>query len=282
MKNYEVILRPNRSWLRIDWRSIVEFRDLLFMLVWRDFAVKHKQTVLGPAWLVINPLMTTMIFTVVFGGIARIPTDGLPPTLFYLCGLLGWNFFARTLQQTASTFVSNAHIFEKVYFPRLILPLAAAASNVISFGIEFAMFAGFWLYFRFLTDAGADLGLNMNMLLLPLLVLHAGTLAVGVGIWIAALTVKYRDLLVVISLAVQLWMYATPVIYPISQAPQRYFWIVALNPMGQVIESFRYLLLGKGTVDPMLYGLSIGVTLLVLLSGIMIFQRTERTFIDTV
>lgn len=282
IKNYEVVLKPNRGWFRIDWRSVVEFRDLLFMLVWRDYAVKHKQTVLGPAWILLNPLMTTLIFTAVFGGIARIPTDGLPPTLFYLCGLLGWSYFARTLQQTSSTFVDNAQIFEKVYFPRLIPALAAAFSNLIPFLIQLAMLCAFWIYFRFWTDAGQYLSLDPRMLLLPCLLLHAGALAVGVGLWIASVTAKYRDLLQVLGLLVQLWMYATPVIYPLSEAPPRYIWLLALNPMAQVIESFRYLLLGQGSVDPMHYGLSIGVTLLVLLSGIMIFQRTERTFIDTI
>jgi lipopolysaccharide transport system permease protein len=279
---HEIRIRPNTGWCRIDWRPIVEFRDLLVLLVRRDFAVRYKQTVLGPAWFILAPLMTTVIFTLVFGRIARIPTDGLPPALFYLCGLLGWNYLSGTMQQASSTFVANAAIFGKVYFPRLIFPLAAAVSNLFAFGLQLGTFAALWLYFRLATPGGDQLLLSPAVILLPLLLLHAAALALGVGLWFASCTAKYRDLMHVHPVLTQLWMYGTPIIYPLSAAPDPYAWIVALNPAAPVVEAFRFVLLGQGLVEPVHYAMSIVATVLLLLSGIMVFQRTERTFIDTV
>lgn len=280
--SHEIVVRPNRGWVRIDWRSVLEFKDLLFLLVWRDFTVKHRQTILGPLWSILTPLMTTLVFTVVFGQIARIPTNGLPPVLFYFCGLLGWNYFAQTLQQTAFTFVSNADILGKVAFPRLILPLSVAVSNLLTFGIQLLTISAFWIYFKFATESGQRLALQPATVLFPFLLLHAAALALGVGLWIAAITVRYRDLLHAISLLVQLWMYATPVIYPLSEAPERYRWLIALNPMAMVVEGFRYLLLGQGHVTPALYAYSLAVAVVSFFSGVAVFQKTERTFIDTI
>jgi lipopolysaccharide transport system permease protein len=252
------------------------------LLVRRNFVVRYKQTILGPAWFILNPLLTTLVFTIVFGRIAQIPTDGLPPVLFYLCGLLGWNYFASTLQESASTFIVNASLFGKVYFPRLIIPLTAVVSNLFTVGLQIATLAAFWLYFKFSTEAGVELRLGPQAIVIPLLLIHTAALALGTGLWIASYTAKYRDLAHVIPLLVQLWMYGTPVIYPLSVAREHYFWIVALNPMTPIIEAFRYLLLGQGIVEAAYYGLSLAVTAVILLSGIMVFQKTERTFIDTV
>jgi lipopolysaccharide transport system permease protein len=281
-RSHEVRIRANRSWFRIDWRALVEFRDLLVLLVRRNFVVRYKQTVLGPAWFILGPVLTTLVFTVVFGRIAGIPTDGLPPVLFYLCGLVGWNYFAGTMQESASTFVANASLFGKVYFPRLIVPLTAAVSNLFAVALQVGTLAAFWLYFRLATPAGADLRVGPELIVIPLLLLHAAALALGVGLWIASCTAKYRDLAHVTPLLIQLWMYGTPVIYPLSAAREHYFWLVALNPMTPIVEAFRYALLGQGIVEPAYYGLSVAVSAVALLSGIMVFQKTERTFIDTV
>ena len=278
----EIIIEPNRSWLRIPWREIVQYRDLLYLLVRRDFVSKYKQTVLGPLWFVIQPLMTTLMFTVVFGKIAKIPTDRLPPMLFYLCGMLAWGYFAKCLGGTASTFVGNAHLFGKVYFPRLVVPLSVIVSNLMSFGIQLATFAAFWVYFKWFTAAGELIRPNLFILALPLLLVQTAAIGLGVGLWMSALSAKYRDFSYLADFMAQLWMYATPVVYPLSVVPERWRWVVALNPMAGIVESYRYALLGAGTVDPVYLGLSVLTTGLVLVSGLLVFSKVERTFIDTV
>ena len=282
MTETEIIIEPNRSWLRIPWREIVQYRDLLYLLVRRDFVSKYKQTVLGPLWFVIQPLMTTLMFTVVFGKIARIPTDKLPPMLFYLCGMLAWGYFAKCLGGTASTFVGNAHLFGKVYFPRLVVPLSVIVSNLMSFGIQLATFAAFWVYFKWFTAAGELIRPNLFILTLPLLLVQTAAIGLGVGLWMSALSAKYRDFSYLADFMAQLWMYATPVVYPLSVVPERWRWVVALNPMAGIVESYRYALLGAGTVDPVYLGLSVLTTGLVLVSGLLVFSKVERTFIDTV
>ena len=278
----EIIIEPNRSWFRIPWREIVQYRDLLYLLVRRDFVSKYKQTVLGPLWFVIQPLMTTLMFTVVFGKIAKIPTDRLPPMLFYLCGMLAWGYFAKCLGGTASTFVGNAHLFGKVYFPRLVVPLSVIVSNLMSFGIQLATFAAFWVYFKWFTAAGVLIRPNLFILTLPLLLVQTAAIGLGVGLWMSALSAKYRDFSYLADFMAQLWMYATPVVYPLSVVPERWRWVVALNPMAGIVESYRYALLGAGTVDPVYMGLSVLTTGLVLVSGLLVFNKVERTFIDTV
>ncbi len=279
---HEIIIEPNRRWLYIDWRSVLEKRDLLYLLVRRDFVVKYKQTILGPAWFVIQPLMMTLIFTLIFSKVARIPTDGLPAALFYLCGLLGWSYFSQILASTGATFTTNADLFTKIYFPRVILPLSVAISNLFAFGIQFLTFGGFFLYFYFFTDAGELLTINWQALLVPLLLLHTGMLALGVGFWLSSLTAKYRDFQMLQQFLIQIWMYATPVIWPLSQIPDVLRWAAALNPMTSVVEAFKLVLLGTGTVSMPFYITSLGMSIVIFLSGLMLFQRTERTFADTV
>lgn len=276
---YEIRIRPNRSWIKIDWHGLWEYRDLLFLLVRRDFVSKYKQTILGPAWFIIQPLFTTLVFTVIFGKVAKIPTDGLPPMLFYLCGMLGWNYFANTFNSTASTLVGNAGLFGKVYFPRLIVPLATVVSNLFAFAIQLGTFLAIWIYFK---GAGAQVRMEWEIVALPLLILHVGGLSLGVGLWMSALTAKYRDFSHLSGFLVQIWMYATPVIFPLSLIPEKWRWAVVLNPMTMPVESFRYIFLGQGSVDPLYLGISVIVSLIFLFTGLLVFQKVERTFVDTV
>jgi lipopolysaccharide transport system permease protein len=276
----EIHIRPHRAWLQLDVRELWEYRDLLWLLVYRDFVAKYKQTILGPAWFVLQPVLTTLVFTVVFGNIAKIPTGGLPPVLFYLCGLLGWSYFSQTVSATSNTFTANQHIFGKVYFPRLVVPFAAAVSNLLAFGLQLLTFLAFWLYFREAAPSGAALHFDARLLWLPLLVLQTGLLALGVGCCMAALTAKYRDLQHLMAFLLQLWLYATPVIYPLAEAPEKWRGLLLLNPMTAVTEHFKIALLGQGSPEGLL--LSAAMTLTVFIGGILLFRRTERTAMDTV
>lgn len=278
----EYIIEKSRSWFRIPWREIVDYRDLLFLLVRRDFVSKYKQTILGPAWFVLQPLMMSVIFTVVFAKIAKIPTDGLPPLLFNLCGLLGWGYFAQCVSGTSQTFVSNASLFGKVYFPRLVVPLSVVISNLLAFLIQLITFLGFWIYFKFFTKAADDFHITWLLALLPLLLLQSAMIGLGVGLWISSLSAKYRDFAHVSAFLTQLWFYVTPVVIPLSQVPERFRWASSLNPMTGTVESYKYAFLGAGTVDPKYLAISAATTVLILVTGLILFSRTERTFIDTV
>lgn len=280
--SYIATIRASQRWLHLPIREIADYRDLLILLVRRDFVAKYKQTLLGPLWFIIQPLLTTLVFTIIFGNVAKIPTDGLPPVLFYLCGLLGWSYFAQTFSTTSTTFVTNAPLFGKVYFPRLIVPLSVTISNLIAFGLNLLIFLGFLAYFNLFTEAGQRLQFNWNVLYLPLLVLQVAATALGAGLWASALSAKYRDLTHLSAFLVTLLMYATPVIYPLSKVPQTWHWLVALNPMTMVVENFRLMFLGQATASVPLTLISAGITVSVLITGILLFQRTERTFIDTV
>ncbi len=280
--DYCVVIEPNRSWFRLPWRDLLHYRDLWFLMVRRDFVAKYKQTVLGPIWYMFQPLMTAGTFTIVFGRIAKISTDNLPQMLFYMAGMVLWNYFSQCVSGTSTVFVANARLFGKVYFPRLIVPLAVVTSNLIGVALKLFSFAGFWLYFQYFTAAGGTFRITAWVLLLPLFVLQTAALGLGVGLWMTSLTAKYRDLKQVLGTIVHLWMYVTPVIYPLSEVPARWRWAVSINPMTGITEATRYALLGAGTVNPeyMLYS-ALG-TILLLVSGVLMFSRTERTFIDTV
>lgn len=280
--DFEIRIRPNQSWLRVDLRALWEFRDLLALLVRRDFVARYQQTALGPAWAILQPLIMTLVFTLVFAKFAGISTNGLPPILFYLCGLLAWNYHAQTFQLTAGTFTTNAELFGKVYFPRLIVPFAIVFSNLIAFAIEAAIFSLFWLYYKFLTPAGASFGTDARIFLAPLLLIQIAAASAGAGLIVASCTAKYRDLRHALPLLVQVWLYLTPVIYPLSKVPNRWQWAMSLNPLAPLVELMRVFLLGRGAVESSQYLCSLGVTALLFLAGVTIFQRTERTFIDTV
>jgi lipopolysaccharide transport system permease protein len=278
-----IVIQPTKGLLRVDWRGLVEYRDLLVLLVRRDFLSKYKQSILGPAWFVIQPLLTTIVFTVIFGRVANLSTDGMPKMLFYLCALVPWNYFAANLNATSTTFTSNIGLFGKVYFPRLIIPLSVVVSNLIVFAIQLLTFLGFFIYFKFFSAAGPLIKPNIELALMPLLLLQIAALSLGFGLLFTSLTVRYRDLAYAMAFMVQLWMYATPIVYPLSIVT-RPGWrmIAALNPMTAIVESFKHAFLGAGTVNVRYTAISVGLTLVVLFLGLVLFSRAERTFVDTV
>ncbi len=278
---YEFVIEPNRSWLHIHWRALWDYRDLLILLVRRDFISKYKQTILGPAWFVLQPLFTTIMFTIVFGRVAKISTDGLPPVLFYMCGLLGWNYFSQNMTSGLAAFTVNAQLFEKVYFPRLIVPLSILTANLCAFALQLLTFLGFFAYYKLFLPQGRDLNPDWHILFAPLLILQAFALSLGVILWMAASTAKYRDLLQVNQFIVQLWMFATPIVYPLSKVPPGIVWLAWLNPMTAIVEGFRLCMLGVGTFSTPLLLTSLLGTLVILFTGIMVFQRVERTMVDT-
>ncbi len=278
----EIIIRPHRDWWQIDWAEIFRYRDLLLIFVWRDFIAKYKQTILGPAWFVIQPILTTIVFNVIFSRVAKIPTDGLPPTLFYMAGLLTWNYFANVFSANANTFTNQAQVFSKVYFPRLIVPFSITISNLLAFSLQLATFFCFWAWFRFFTPAGDQIVLGWNVLLFPLVIVQTGIAGLGVALIFSALNAKYRDLAFLLSFITQSWMYATPVIYALSRIPENWRWLANLNPLTQPVEATKLLLLGTGTINPLDYAQSVIITLLLFAIGLSLFHRAERTFVDTV
>jgi lipopolysaccharide transport system permease protein len=279
LKEWDLVIEPQSSLLQLNLKDVWRYRDLLWLLVKRDFVSFYKQTILGPLWFFIQPLFTTIIFTFIFGNLAGLSTDGLPQPLFYMAGITAWNYFADCLTKTSTVFRDNANIFGKVYFPRLIMPLSIVVSNLVRFGVQmllFFMMIGYYAY------TGADFHLNAYVLLFPILVLLMALLGLGLGLIITALTTKYRDLAFLITFGVQLMMYATTVIYPLSAAPAAYKWVIELNPMTGIIEAFRYGFLGEGSLTFQTLGYSIAFTLIALVLGVIIFNKTEKTFVDTV
>ena len=264
----------------VDWREIWIFRDLLILLVKRDFSARYKQTVLGPIWFVFQPLLMTLVFTVIFGKVANLSTDGLPGPLFYMSGLLCWNYFSATFGSVSGTFAGNMHIFSKVYFPRLVVPLASVVSNLLTFFVQLTTFSAFFVYYKCFTDAGSNFWISSYIVILPLLILQTMALALGVGLCLAAATAKYRDLIQVLGIVSQVWLYATPVIYPTSKVPERFQWLMALNPVTGIVEGFRFLLLGKATLSWQIGVSSIVMTIGILILGLFAFRNVERTVVD--
>lgn len=277
--NWDVIITKSSPWWRIDWGSLWVYRGLIALLVRRDFVAYYKQTILGPLWFLVQPLLSTMVFTVIFGKIAKIPTDGLPPMLFYLSGLLAWNYFAACLTATSNTFSTNAHVFGKVYFPRLCVPLAIVISNLIQFSIQALLFVAFYLYYYF---AGASIQLTVWIFALPLVILQMGLLGLGCGILVSSLTTRYRDLAMVVGFGTQLWMYLSPIVYPLSQVPEAYRSLYYLNPIVGVLEVFRKALLGVGQVDAGHLMIGWVMTIILFLAGAVLFHKVERIFMDSV
>jgi lipopolysaccharide transport system permease protein len=260
-------------------RDTWAYRDLLWLMVRRDFVALYKQTILGPLWFIIQPLFTIVIYTIVFGNIAGISTEGLPRPVFYMAGITIWNYFADCLLKTSGVFRDNAGVFGKVYFPRLVVPLSAIISNMVRFAIQMLLFLGFVFYYYL---NGMALHLNACALLFPYLVILVALLGMGCGMIISALTTKYRDLSLLVGFGMQLLMYATTVIYPLSAAPEKYQWIIRLNPVTAIIETFRYGFLGSGSFSWGLLGYASAVTWVLLLAGIVVFTKVEKNFIDTV
>lgn len=277
---WTTVIRPKTGWFDLDLRELVQYRDLVVMFVKRNFVVFYKQTILGPLWILLNPLITTVIFNVIFGGIAKIPTDGVPSFLFYMAGNTLWTLFASCINNTANTFVANAGVLGKVYFPRLTIPVSQVLTALLNFGIQLAMYLCFWVYFA----VGGEVRFTLWALALPLLFCQVALLGLGVGIIVSSLTTKYRDLAIAVTFGVQLWMYATPVVYSMNtlgNQPKLAF-IVRLNPMTAPVELFRAATLGVGTftAGQLLY--SIVCTLVLLTAGVVLFSRIEKTFMDTV
>lgn len=278
-ENWSMIIGPQRNWFDLRLGELWRYRDLVMLFVQRDFISVYKQTILGPVWYLIQPLLTTITFTVIFGNIASLPTDGLPQFLFYMSGTVVWAYFADCLNKTSNTFVQNASLFGKVYFPRLAMPVSILISNLITFAIQLGLFAAFVIFFML---TGSSVQPNLWLFLVPLLVLMMAGLGLGFGIIVSSLTTKYRDLRFLVTFGVQLMMYATPVIYPVSSIPERFRWIILANPMTPIVEAFRFAFLGAGTVDAghLLY--SLGFMLVAVFLGMLIFNRVEQTFMDTV
>ncbi|WP_300727654.1 ABC transporter permease [uncultured Bacteroides sp.] len=278
-KNWTIEIKPKKKLLDIDIKNLWRYRDLFNMYIKRDIITVYKQTILGPLWFIVQPVMTTIIYMFVFGGLAGISTDGMPQPLFYMAGVLLWNYFTAAFGVSSNVFVANAGIFGKVYFPRLIVPLSGLTSNLIKFGIQLLLFIAVYIYFYI---QGAPILINWSIILFPFLIFLIAFHAMSWGLIISALTTKYRDLTQLVSFGIQLFMYATPVIYPLSAAPEKYRDIIALNPLTPIFETFKYSCMGCGSLDwtGLIYStIFMCITLCV---SVIIFSRTERNFMDTV
>ena len=281
MKNedWDVILKPKRKLLDLNLKSLWSYRDLLFLFVKRDIIIIYKQTILGPLWFFIQPVMTTIIYIFVFGNIAKLPTDGLPQPIFYLSGIIMWNYFSECFIRTSDTFTQNAGVFGKVYFPRLITPISLLISNVLKFLIQLALLFAFCIYYW---SSGLDINIQPEIVIFPILILLLALTGVGFGLIFSSLTTKYKDLKFLIAFGVQLIMYATPVIYPMSTLPSNIQNILWWNPLTHIIEAFKFAFLGAGSFDVNGLIYSTFFALVVLFFGIIIFNKTEKSFMDTV
>lgn len=276
---WDLTIQPRNKWYKLKLKEIWNYRDLLFLFVKRDFVSIYKQTILGPLWLFIQPILTTLTFTIIFTNIAKIGTNGIPAVLFYLSGITLWTYFADCLTKTSNTFISNAGVFGKVYFPRLLVPLSVLFSNLVKLGVQFLLFAIVWAYFLFTTDTIKP---NAGLLLVPVLIIIIAGLGMAFGIIISALTTKYRDLTFLVGFGVQLLMYASPIVYPLDIVPDKYKYLLLLNPVTPIIEAFKYSFVGIGFFSwgYLLYSFIIMVVLLTI--GVIIFNRVEKSFMDTV
>jgi len=278
--NYHIHISSKHSWMKLNLKEVWQYRDLIYLFTKRNFVVSYKQTILGPAWIFLTPLFSSIVQAFVFGGIAGIETDGVPMMLFYLCSNAIWAFFSTCLIHNASTFTANAYVFGKVYFPRLTTPISNVLSSMIRFFIQMILVLIFMAYFLV---QGAIAPNWATWLMVPVELVHLGILGMGFGIIVSSMTTKYRDLTVLVEFGVQAWMYLTPIVYPLSTVTEGWMRnLVMLNPVTPAVEMMRYAILGKGTIDMGYYGLSWGVTLAVAVLGIMIFNKVERNFMDTV
>ncbi len=279
-EKWDLVIQPKTGLFQLHLKEVWRYRDLLMLFVRRDFVAQYKQTILGPVWNLVQPILTTIIFLLLFSRIARIPTDGVPPIVFYLTGITIWTYFSACLTSTSNTFLANAGIFGKVYFPRLVTPFSLIISNLIRFGIQFLLLLGAMIWFTF---KGYPISVTIYWLFIPVLLLLFAGLALGLGIIISSLTTKYRDFTVLVTFGIQLLMYASPIVYPVSYLKDKgYAWIIAWNPLAPLVEAFRYVLLGKGTftIGDLLY--STCFTAVVLFLGMILFNRVEKSFMDTV
>jgi lipopolysaccharide transport system permease protein len=278
-EKWDLILKPKTGWFDIDLEELWQYRDLIGMFVKRDFVTLYKQTILGPLWYIIQPLFTTLVFTIIFGRVANIPTDSLPPFLFYMAGNVMWSYFSQSLTATSNTFNTNAAIFGKVYFPRLTVPLATVIVNFLQFAIQLCLFLGFYFYFMM---KGSPIQPTWWIFALPIILCQMALLSFGLGILLSSMTTKYKDLKLAMAFLVQLWMYATPIVYPLSQIPDWLLPYYILNPMVALVESFRFMFFGTSAIQLSQIFISWTVTLFILFAGIVLFSRIEKTFMDTV
>lgn len=279
LSQWSEVLVPHGGWLDFRLGELWRYRDLVFRFFKRDIVASYTQTVLGPFWFVIPQLFTTAMFTIVFGRIGKIPTDGMPSFLFFMIGITGWNYFASCLTRSAATFTGNSGLFGKVYFPRLVMPCSVILSNLTTFAIQFSLFLAL---FGFYWWKGAPVHPNWRVIILPFLLVQMGALGLGIGCIVSSLTTRYRDLALGVTFGTQLWMYASCVVYPLSQIPEGWRTLFILNPMVPIIESLRFAFLGGGIVEIWHLAVSAGITLILLFVGLVMFSRAERTFMDTV
>ena len=279
----KLVIEANTSLWKIDFRELWRYHDLIRMYVKRDIVTLYKQTILGPLWFVIQPLITTIMFMIVFGGIAGISTDGLPQPLFYMAGLLCWNYFADCLNKCSQTFTANQNVFSKVYFPRLVVPLSITISNMVKMGVQFGLFLIIYIFY---ICKGMEVHITSYIFFLPLLVLMLAGLGLGFGLLITSVTTKYRDLTFLVQFGVQLWMYATPVIYPLSNLSTgraaQYLWLMKLNPLTSILETFKLAFLGTGTFSWGYFSYSFVCTIMVMALGILVFNKVQRSFMDVI
>ena len=279
MEHYTTHIKSKTGWFDIDLKELWQYRDLIWLFFKRNYSTKYKQTILGPLWLVLNPVITVTLYSVVFGGLGKLSTDGVPHFVFYLCSNALWSFFATSLTQTSTTFTANAAIMGKVYFPRLVMPISSVLTGmldlVIQLGILIVVMIGYWV-------TGYRFALGPNLLLAPVLIVQAGILGLGCGIIVASLTTRYRDLAVLVSFGVSLWMYATPVVYTAGLIPEKYLGLYMLNPMSPIMECWRNAVIGSGSFYWGYWATSWVMTLAVLTLGVVLFSHIEKIFMDTV
>ena len=282
-EKWDLTITPRDKLLAVDWAEIWRYRDMFLLFVARNFRTAYKQTILGPLWFVITPVLSVIVYVTVFGGIANIPTDGVPPILFYLLGISVWGYFASCLNATSNSFVSNADIFGKVYFPRIIMPLVAVTTNLLAFAIQLAIFAAFYIYYAFFDGGTYVLTVHWQIVLFPVLVLILALMAVGFGMIFSSMTTKYRDLQIMLAKIISLWVYITPVIYPLSFVTnEKLHLAMSLNPVTPVMEAIKYSLLGQGQFSWLWLGYSVVFTVVLLVFGLMLFNKVQKSFMDTV
>jgi lipopolysaccharide transport system permease protein len=279
-QDWDIIIKPEKKWFDFRLKELWAYRDLILLFVRRDFVAYYKQTILGPLWFFIQPIFTTVMYVIVFGRIAKIPTSGVPAQVFYLAGIINWTYFSDCVTKTSNTFIINTAIFGKVYFPRMIVPLSIIISNLITYGIQLLLFI-IVLGYNMIANH-VQIQVSLMLLIFPLLVLQIAMFAFGVGIIVSSLTTKYKDLSFAIIFGIQLWMYATPIVYPLSQVPAKWHWLFFLNPMASIIEIFRNMLFNISAVNWTQYGYSWLITIATMLIGVSLFNRVEKSFMDTV
>lgn len=278
-EQYTTHIKAKTGWFDIDLRDLINYKDLIWLFFKRNYTTRYKQTILGPLWLILNPLITVTLYAFVFGNLAGLSATGVPHFVFYLCSNTLWTFFSTSLTQTSGTFTANAAIMGKVYFPRLVMPISAVLTGMLDLGIQFVMLVITMIGYGM---KGYDFNIGISVLLVPVLIIQTGLLGLGFGIIVAALTTKYRDLVILVGFGVQLWMYATPVVYTADIIPEKYISIYMLNPMAPIIECFRNILLGTPTMAWKYWGISWLTTIVVLAIGVILFSKIEKTFMDTV